>query len=111
MGDNDDLTYRVLLRMEIRSGMGAEFEGKWLEVGTSVTEHPANRGQWLLRGAEEEDVYYIVSDWVDEPGFREFETSGRHVEHREKLHPYRSGGTMTTMEVVHHLPHAQAVSA
>lgn len=96
--------FRVMLRMEIKSGMEDEFERVWTEVGDSVTSHPANLGQWLSKGIDEPGVYYIVSDWVDEPKFREFETSERHLEHRQKLHPYRSGGSMTTMHVVAHLP-------
>jgi heme-degrading monooxygenase HmoA len=95
--------FRVMLRMQIKPGMGADFERVWREVGDSVTSHPANLGQWLSRSAEEADIYYIVSDWVDEPRFRQFETSDGHVRHRERLHPYRSGGSMTTMHVVAHL--------
>lgn len=105
-----DTVFRVMLRMLIKPGMESEFERVWLEIGDSVTSHPANLGQWLARadsGDEGEDgVYYIVSDWVDEPRFREFETSDRHLEHRKKLHPYRSGGSMTTMRVIAHLPGA-----
>jgi heme-degrading monooxygenase HmoA len=101
--------FRVVLRMLVKPGMAAEFERVWLEIGDAVTSHPANLGQWLARADEETEnetgnVYYIVSDWVDEPRFREFETSDRHLEHREKLHPYRSGGSMTTMRIVAHLP-------
>jgi heme-degrading monooxygenase HmoA len=95
--------FRVMLRMEIKPGLGGEFERVWREVGDSVTSHPANLGQWLSRSAEEDDIYYIVSDWVDEPRFRQFETSERHLGHRQKLHPYRDGGSMTTMHVVAHL--------
>ena len=95
--------FRVMLRMEIKPGMGAEFEQTWLAIGEGVTSHPANLGQWLSR-SDEEGVYYIVSDWVDEPRFREFETSDRHLEHRKQLHPFRSGGSMTTMQVIAHLP-------
>ncbi|MBM0229832.1 antibiotic biosynthesis monooxygenase, partial [Micromonospora sp. ATA51] len=68
--------FRVMLRMQIKPGMQEEFERVWLEVGDSVTSHPANLGQWLSRD-EEEGVYWIVSDWVDEPRFREFEHSDR----------------------------------
>ncbi|WP_089099009.1 antibiotic biosynthesis monooxygenase family protein [Streptomyces hyaluromycini] len=96
----DDVVFRVMLRMEIRAGMETDFERVWREVGDSVTGHPANLGQWLSRSAEEDGIYYIVSDWVDEPQFREFETSDRHLAHRTKLHPYRRGGSMTTMHVV-----------
>ncbi|MEU2428111.1 antibiotic biosynthesis monooxygenase family protein [Streptomyces sp. NPDC007861] len=103
--------FRVMLRMEIKPGMEGDFERVWQEVGDSVTEHPANLGQWLSRSAEEDGVYYIVSDWVDEPLFRQFETSERHLEHRKKLHPYRSGGSMTTMHVVAALAGAAGAAA
>ncbi|MGI5171049.1 antibiotic biosynthesis monooxygenase family protein [Spirillospora sp. CA-253888] len=95
-----DPVFRVMLRMEIKPGLERDFERVWQEVGDSVTGHPANLGQWLSRSAEEEGIYYIVSDWADEPRFRAFETSDRHLEHRKKLHPYRTGGSMTTMHVV-----------
>ena len=48
-------------------------------------------------------MYFIVSDWVDEDGFRAFEDSAVHLAHRAKLHPYRSSGSFTTMHVVHAL--------
>lgn len=98
--------FRVMLRMQIKPGMEADFERVWLEIGDSVTSHPANLGQWLSRSAEEPGVYYIVSDWADEPRFREFEHSDGHLTHRQKLHPFRSGGSMTTMHVIAHLPGA-----
>jgi len=98
-----DTAFRVMLRMNIKPGSEAEFEQVWREIGDVVTSHPANLGQWLSRSQEEDGVYYIVSDWVDEPRFREFETSDRHLQHRQKLHPYRSGGSMTTMRVLTHL--------
>lgn len=99
-----DATFRVVLRMQIQPGMEREFEQVWQDIGDAVTDHPANRGQWLARDETEEGVYYIMSDWVDEQRFREFETSSRHLRHREKLHPYRSGGSMSTMRLVAHLP-------
>jgi heme-degrading monooxygenase HmoA len=101
--------FRVMLRMRIKPGMEDEFERTWLAVGESVTSHPANLGQWLSRSDDEAGVYYVVSDWVDEARFREFETSDRHVLHRTTLHPYRSGGTMTTMRVVAHMPGGHSV--
>ncbi|WP_283133418.1 antibiotic biosynthesis monooxygenase family protein [Rhizohabitans arisaemae] len=95
------MAFRVLLRMNIHPGMEREFEETWLRVGKAITDHPANLGQWLSRSEEEEHVYYVMSDWVDEPRFRAFETSDEHLEHRTKLHPYRSSGSMTTMSVVY----------
>lgn len=95
-----DEVFRVMLRMQIKPGLEEGFEQVWRDVGSSVTGHPANLGQWLSRSAEEDGVYYIVSDWVDERRFREFEASDRHLQHRKKLHPFRSGASMTTMHVV-----------
>lgn len=102
----DHTVFRVMLRMEIKPGLEREFERVWTEIGDSVTSHPANLGQWLARSSDEDGVYYIFSDWVDEPRFRQFETSQRHWDHRTKLHPYRSGGSMSTMHVVAHVPAA-----
>ncbi|MGB3442579.1 MAG: antibiotic biosynthesis monooxygenase [Actinophytocola sp.] len=108
MARDSGAVFRVMLRMLIKPGMAAEFERVWLEIGDSITSHPANLGQWLARASNEDGaedrVYYIVSDWVNESRFREFETSDRHLEHRKKLHPYRSGGSMSTMRVIAHLP-------
>jgi heme-degrading monooxygenase HmoA len=103
--------FRVVLRMHIKPEMEDGFERVWSEVGDSVTSHPANLGQWLCRDQEEAGVYYIVSDWLDESRFREFETSARHLEHRQKLHPFRSGGSMVTMQVVAHFPGAAGSAA
>ncbi|MCW2881653.1 MAG: hypothetical protein JWQ95_5753 [Sphaerisporangium sp.] len=102
--------FRVFLRMQIHPGMENDFEKTWYQVGATVTEHPANLGQWLAKSQEEEGVYYITSDWTDEPRFREFETSDGHLAHRTKLHPFRSGGTMTTMHVVYAITGAGATA-
>jgi heme oxygenase (mycobilin-producing) len=102
--------FRVLLRFHIHPGMERDFERTWLEIADVVTNHPANLEQWLMRSAEEPGIYYIISDWADEAGFRQFEGSDAHVGHRTRLHPFRSSGSMTTMQVVHHLRH-QAVLA
>jgi heme-degrading monooxygenase HmoA len=105
-----DAVFRVMLRMEIKPGLEQEFEQVWHSVGSTVTGHPANLGQWLARSDDEPAVYYITSDWVDEPRFREFEHSAGHLAHRTKLHPYRSGGSMTTMRVVFAMTGAAAAT-
>lgn len=96
--------FRIILRAELAEGVQAEFEKAWLEIGGVITDSEANLGQWLYRSAEEDNVYYIVSDWVDEPSFREFEHSEAHVEHRQKLQPYRVAGSMQVMNQVAALP-------
>jgi len=93
-------TYRVLLRMQVVPGKEESFERAWRDGARTIAEEPANVAQWLSRSDDENSVYYIVSDWVDERSFREYEVSERHRLHREKLHPYRSAGSMTTMTVV-----------
>jgi heme oxygenase (mycobilin-producing) len=93
-------TYRVMLRMSIIPGQEERFEQAWREGAQTISEEPANLAQWLSRSAEEPGVYYILSDWHDEPSFRAYEGSERHRQHRARLHPYRSAGTMTTMTVV-----------
>lgn len=95
--------FRVMLRMEIISGQEGDFERTWHRIGETVTSHPANLGQSLARSADEDGVYYVVSDWTDEPRFREFEHSDVHLAHRVQLHPYRSGGSMTAMHVVYRM--------
>jgi heme oxygenase (mycobilin-producing) len=106
-----DTTFRVMLRLQIIPGKEADFEKTWHNVGSRITDQPANRGQWLLKSNDEPSVYYIMSDWVNEPLFREFERSQEHVMHRRKLHPFRNGGWMAAMSVVYHLPGQTAVAA
>jgi heme-degrading monooxygenase HmoA len=102
-----DPTFRVMLRMQIITGKEEEFEKTWYGIGSVITDEPANGGQWLLKSNDEPSVYYIMSDWVNEPLFRTFEHSATHLEHRTKLHPFRNGGSMATMSVVFHLPKEQ----
>jgi heme-degrading monooxygenase HmoA len=102
--DADGQLFRVMLRLQIHQGMEREFEATWLEIGSAIAGHPAIRGQRLLRSAGEPATYYIVSDWADEPQFRDFEHSSAHLEHRQRLQPYRAGISMTTMNLVYHLP-------
>jgi heme-degrading monooxygenase HmoA len=92
--------YRVLLRMQVVPGQEEQFEEAWRASASAISDEPANLAQWLSRSDDEEAVYYIVSDWLDEASFRRYEGSDRHRRHRERLHPYRSVGSMTTMTVV-----------
>lgn len=96
--------FRVLLTMHVHPGMEPAFEQTWHSVAEAVTGHPANLGHWLMRSTESGDatVYYIGSDWIDEARFREFEQSEVHLEHRARLHPYRSSGSIATMRVLRH---------
>jgi heme-degrading monooxygenase HmoA len=92
--------YRVLLRMQVVPGQDERFERAWREGAGIIAEEPANVAQSLSRCDAEPGIYYIVSDWLDEPAFRAYEASERHRRHRARLHPYRSAGSMTTMTVL-----------
>src|SRR5262245_672336 len=96
--------------MHIHTGMEDGFERTWRSVAAAVTSHPANLGHWLMRSGDEDGVYYIGSDWVDEPRFREFEGSAEHIAHRQQLHPYRASGSIATMHVVQHMAAQGAVT-
>jgi heme-degrading monooxygenase HmoA len=99
-------TFRVMLRMATHPGREADFERAWSDGAPVITGQPTNLGQWLSRSAEEPGVYWIISDWVDEASFREYEQSPEHLAHRGRLHPYRASGSMTTMHLLADLPGA-----
>ncbi|MET9464219.1 MULTISPECIES: antibiotic biosynthesis monooxygenase family protein [unclassified Streptomyces] len=98
------MAFRVMLRMEIEPGKEADFQKAWLEGTEAVTGHPANLGQSLAREDDRtaggKTIFVIISDWTDEPRFREFEESPAHLEHRATLHPFRKGGSFHVMEVL-----------
>ncbi|MFI0861683.1 NAD(P)-binding domain-containing protein [Streptomyces smyrnaeus] len=96
--------FRVMLRMEVHPGRRQEFERTWRQVATGIAREPANRGQKLVRSVDDEHVYYVFTDWADEPSFRAFELSEAHVENRRRLQPFRRGGEMVVTETVHDLP-------
>ncbi|MEV0980899.1 antibiotic biosynthesis monooxygenase family protein [Streptomyces sp. NPDC049915] len=97
------MTHTVILRMEIFPEKSADFERTWREVGEAISREPDNLGQTLVRDTEQEGVYWVLTDWTDEPRFRAFELSPQHVEHRRRLAPYRRDGAMNVTEVIHRI--------
>ncbi|HEY9373878.1 antibiotic biosynthesis monooxygenase family protein [Streptomyces sp.] len=95
-------SFRVLLTVQVKPGLEADFEQVWTEGSKEVTAQAANLGHTLARSAKdgEESVYYVVSDWTDQQSFLAFESSPEHIKHREKLHPYRTGGSLAMMRMV-----------
>jgi len=93
-------SFRVLLKVEIPVGTDTDFEQEWRSAAPAVAGHPANRGHWLSRSDQEANTYYVISDWVDEPTFREFESSETHLAHRKRMHPFRVSGSMATMRIL-----------
>ena len=94
-------TFRVVLRMNTLPGSGEDFEREWIAGAGVIAKESANLAQWLSKSVDEENVYYIVSDWADERRFREYERSERHLKHRSRLHPYRASGSMASMKLIH----------
>jgi heme oxygenase (mycobilin-producing) len=99
-----DRVFRVLLRMQAAAGRESDFESAWLEVGALVASQPGNRGQWLMRGHDEPGVFYVMSDWVDEAHFRDFEHGDVNAGNRRRLQAVRTSVAMTTMRVVRFIP-------
>jgi heme-degrading monooxygenase HmoA len=93
-------TFRVLLTVEVKPGRAADFEQEWRSGDHEVAGQPANRGHWLARSDAQENTYYVVSDWTDEPSFRAFENSEAHLAHRVTMRPYLANGAMATMTLV-----------
>ncbi|MBB0230136.1 antibiotic biosynthesis monooxygenase [Streptomyces calidiresistens] len=92
--------FRVLLTVQVKPDLEDEFERVWAEGSREITAQPANLGHTLARSATEKSVYYVVSDWTDRDAFLAFESSDEHVRHREKLHPFRAGGSLAMMTLV-----------
>lgn len=90
-------TLRVLLRMEVEPGREEEFENVWFDHATAIGARPENLGQCLLTSASEGSTYYVITDWVDEPSFREFERSESQQEYLKQVVPMRVRGSMTLL--------------
>lgn len=101
-------TFRVLLTAKVVPGRAVEFEREWRAGSHVIAGQPANRGHWLSRSDQEDDTYFVQSDWTDEPSFRAFESSDAHLTHRRGMHPYLAGGSMVTMSIVAGAAHAVA---
>lgn len=97
---------RVLLHIDVASGREAEFETLWQEHARYVNTVPGNRGQSLLRRTGQPGGYVVITDWTDEPTFREFEKSEAQQEYLKRLWPMRVSGMMVLTETVHSLPAA-----
>lgn len=104
MGAARTAPFRVMLRMEVKPGLERAFEDAWVSGAAAIDAEAANLGQWLSKSADEEAVYFIVSDWTDEASFRAYEQTDRHSEHRTRLHPFRVRGSMSVSHVLHQLP-------
>lgn len=92
--------FRVVLRINVHTGMEPEFERVWEQIAGVIACNPLILGQSLMRSSESRGTYYVTSDWPDEAAFRDFELSEAHVEHRRRLQPFRRDGWMATTEVV-----------
>lgn len=104
MAAESTAAFRVFLRLRTRPGGGPAFERAWQLGADLIAVQTDNLGQWLARGVECPDTYYVVSDWTDEASFRSYERSTLHVEHLARLRPHRTEGEMWTTSVVQSMP-------
>jgi quinol monooxygenase YgiN len=98
--------FRMQIRMKVRTGRDGEFEDGWLALASAAQAHPANVDQWLARSSQEPGVYFVVSDWTDEEGYRDFLSSPGFRRTIVVLRPFLADDTMSASHVVHHLPGA-----
>jgi len=95
---------RVLLQIRVRPGTQDEFERLWQAHASYVNGVPGNRGQSLLRHADQSNEYVVLTDWTDEATFRAFERSERQQEYLKRLWPMREGGSMALLTTRYELP-------
>ncbi|MEV5985411.1 antibiotic biosynthesis monooxygenase family protein [Streptomyces sp. NPDC052051] len=93
-------SFRVLLTVQVKPGAEADFEKAWEEGSKEVTAQAGNLGHTLARSTQDESVYFVMSEWKDQDSFLAFEKSPEHIAHREKLHPFRAGGSLAMMHLV-----------
>ncbi len=93
-------TFRVLLTIEVVAHHTHEFEQQWAAGDHIISSQSANRGHWLGKSDSADHEYFVISDWVDETGFRAFEQSAEHLQHRREMRPFLAGGSMATMRLI-----------
>ena len=111
MAASSPAPFRVFLRLRTRPGSAQAFEQAWNLGADLIAGQAGSRGQWLARGTEAADTYYVVSDWADEESFRCYERSSAHAGHLARLRPYRAAGEMWTMAVLRDIPPATPLAA
>lgn len=101
---------RVLLQIEVKPGRERDFEELWCRHSAFISHLPHNRGQSLLRRADNPAGYVVITDWVDEEAFRSFEHSEPQQEYLKKLWPLRASGSMALLNTVYQLPTKQVAA-
>jgi heme oxygenase (mycobilin-producing) len=95
--------FRVMLRMRIRPGAGAQFEEIIGDIACAVAARAGNLGQQVYREASDPLVYYVFSDWVDDKAFWVHESSAEHRSRIARMGPVRVESSMSTMQLVNDL--------
>ena len=94
---------RTILTMQVRPGAEPEFEQAWLSAADGISRYPGNRGQSMMRDADEPGRYFITGDWQDADALREFQRSPQREALSAALDPLRVSATRGVTEVLHQL--------
>ncbi|MFB7719008.1 TcmI family type II polyketide cyclase [Nocardia sp. NPDC056100] len=79
--------FRKILRFDVARDQRAGFERAWDAMGAAARAHPANLDQCLAYDAEI-GCYLLITDWVDEEGYLDFQRSDAHRNAGPELKQY-----------------------
>ena len=90
--------------MQVREGHEAEFEAAWRTVAATTRSAPGNISQTLLRAADADRTFIIVSDWESREAFGQFERSPEQDDLTAPIRALRESASMRVDEIVAHIP-------
>ncbi len=90
--------------MQVREGHEAEFEAAWRTVADTTRSAPGNISQTLLRAADADRTFIIVSDWESREAFGQFERSPEQDDLTAPIRALRESASMRVDEIVAHIP-------
>jgi heme-degrading monooxygenase HmoA len=91
---------RTVLSMLCRPGHEAEFERIWRAAAEQIALQPGNRGQTLLRDANEPRWFVISSEWASREDLKRFEDSPVRRQLSADLDPLREQASKSVLTVV-----------
>ncbi|WP_226367038.1 antibiotic biosynthesis monooxygenase [Pseudonocardia sp. ICBG162] len=82
--------FRAVIELEMTGTDAVRFVAEWPRMAEEVAEAPGCLEQWLF--GPDRDGVVIMSDWVDEDAFHDFEAGPVHAAHRTRIASVRTGG-------------------
>ncbi|MBA2558653.1 MAG: antibiotic biosynthesis monooxygenase [Propionibacteriales bacterium] len=95
------MSVRIVLEMRVLDSCEpADFLREWDNVSKAVATFSGNLGQALGRSLLDDRIFFVTSDWIDEPSFRAFETSERQDELTAGLRSLRASARMNVQQIL-----------